>query len=168
MLPMIQREVALNRKWSTPEEILDYFAVAQCLPGLIAVNTAIFIGYKVKGRIGAVVSAAGLVTPSLLIILTIASLVQNFADQPMVQSAFAGIRVAVCALVAHAVFTMAKKGVVDLPTAIICFATFLAATLLGVSPIPLVLAAAAAGLSLSYMGFGKSGLKTKEKAGGGK
>ena len=161
MLPMIKREIAEKRKWATSEEILDYFAVAQCLPGLIAVNTAIFIGYNVRKKSGAAVAAAGLITPSVIIILLIASILQNFADLAIVQSAFAGIRVAVCALVIQAIYTMAKKGIVDVPTAVIGILTFVAATFFGMQPVPLVLAAAAAGLGLSYLGVGKISLKPK-------
>ena len=98
MLPIIQREIVENKKWSTEKEILDYYAVGQCTPGVIAVNTATFIGYKLRGITGGIIATIGVVFPSLIIILTIASFLQNFADMAIVQSAFAGIRVAVGAL----------------------------------------------------------------------
>lgn len=158
VLPLMQREVVEKRNWASQEEVMDYYAVGQCLPGLIAVNTAIFIGYNVKGRRGAAIAAAGLVMPSLLIILAIASLIQNFSDLAVVQSAFAGIRVAVCALVANAIYTMAKKGVVNLTTAVIAVATFLASAWLKITPVPLVVLAAIAGLALSLLS-GKIGRK---------
>ena len=99
MLPIIQREIVENKKWSTEKEILDYYAVGQCTPGVIAVNTATFIGYKLRGITGGIIATIGVVFPSLIIILTIASFLQNFADMAIVQSAFAGIRVAVVALI---------------------------------------------------------------------
>ena len=98
MLPLIQREIVENKKWSTEKEILDYYAVGQCTPGVIAVNTATFIGYKLRGIIGGIVATLGVIFPSIVIILIIATFLQNFADLAIVQSAFAGIRVAVVAL----------------------------------------------------------------------
>ena len=99
MLPLIQREIVENKKWSTEKEILDYYAVGQCTPGVIAVNTATFIGYKLRGIIGGIVATLGVIFPSIVIILIIATFLQNFADLAIVQSAFAGIRVAVVALI---------------------------------------------------------------------
>ena len=99
MLPLIQREIVENKKWSTEKEILDYYAVGQCTPGVIAVNTATFIGFKLKGIVGGIVATLGVIFPSLIIILIIASFLQSFADLSIVQSAFAGIRVAVVALI---------------------------------------------------------------------
>ena len=90
MLPLIQREIVENKKWSTEKEILDYYAVGQCTPGVIAVNTATFIGYKLRGIIGGIVATLGVIFPSIVIILIIATFLQNFADLAIVQSAFAG------------------------------------------------------------------------------
>ena len=158
VLPLLQREISDGKKWATQADVIDYYAVGQCLPGMIGVNTAILIGYKVRGKSGSVAAALGFIMPSLLIILLIASLIQNFSDLQIVQSAFAGIRVAVCALIVNAIFTMAKKGVVNLITALIAALTFIASALLRISPVPLVILAAAAGLALSFM-KGKQGRK---------
>ena len=98
MLPMIQKEVIDRYHWADEEEVLDYYAVGQCTPGAIAVNTATFIGYKVVGTAGGIISTLGVITPSLLIISVIASLLNHFADYPVVRHALAGIRVAVCVL----------------------------------------------------------------------
>jgi chromate transporter len=154
MLPLLQRETVEKKHWAAQEEVMDYYAVGQCLPGLIAVNTAIFIGYKVKGKAGAAAAAAGLAAPSLLVILAIASLIRNFSSLAAVQSAFAGIRVAVCALVTHAIYGMGKKAIISPVTAVLAAAAFLAAAWLGVSPVPVVIGAAGAGLALS-LGSGK-------------
>ena len=99
MLPMLQREVVEKYGWATEEELMDYYAVGQCTPGIIAVNTATFIGYKRKGITGAIAATAGVVFPSLVIITVIAAFLSNIQDNLYVQHAFAGIRVAVCALV---------------------------------------------------------------------
>ena len=151
VLPLLQREIADGKKWISQLEVIDYYAVGQCLPGMIGVNTAILIGYKVKGKGGAVAAALGFVTPSLLIILLIASLIRNFAGLQIVQSAFAGIRVAVCALIVNAIYTMAKKGVINLITAVIAIVAFVASALLQVNPIITVILAAAAGVAVSAM-----------------
>ncbi|MDR0469126.1 MAG: chromate transporter [Peptococcaceae bacterium] len=149
VLPLLQREVSDSKKWVTQVEVIDYYAVGQCLPGMIGVNTAILIGYKGKGKGGAVAAALGFVMPSLLIILLIASLIQNFAGLQVVQSAFAGIRVAVCALIVSAIYTMAVKGIVNPITAVIAGFTFIATAWLQISPVPQVVLAAVAGVVLS-------------------
>ena len=95
MLPMIQREVVEKRGWATEEEILNYYAIGQCTPGVIAVNTATFIGDSRKGVIGGFLATFGVVLPSLIIISVIAALLNNFAEIEAVQHALAGIRVAV-------------------------------------------------------------------------
>ena len=100
MLPILQREVVEKKGWATDEELTDYFAVGQCTPGIIAVNTATFIGYKHKGVPGGVLTTLGVVFPSLVIITAIAAFLSNFADIPVVQHALAGINAAVVALAA--------------------------------------------------------------------
>ena len=89
MLPILQREVVEKRKWVTNEEIMDYYAIGQCTPGIIAVNTATFIGQKCAGNIGGIVATLGVVFPSLIIITLIAAFLQNFADLAIVKNAFA-------------------------------------------------------------------------------
>lgn len=113
MLPMLQSEVVEKKRWATDDELLDYFAVGQCTPGVIAVNTASFIGYYKKGIPGAIVATAGVIAPSLVIILLIASLLTNFAEYPIVQHALSGIRIAVCVLIFQAVIKMFRSGVKD-------------------------------------------------------
>ena len=93
MLPMLERELIDNRGWTTNEELMDYFAVAQCTPGVIAVNTATFIGYKLYGNLGGIVATLGVVFPSLVIITPIAGVLTNFADIPAGKHAFACDRV---------------------------------------------------------------------------
>lgn len=155
MLSLIQREIVENKKWATDEEILDYYAVAQCTPGVIAVNTATFIGYKKKGILGGFVATAGVVLPSFIIISIIAAVLQNFMQYTVVQHIFGGIRVAVAVLIVNAVFTMGKKAIADKLCAVIAVCAFLVSVIFpSVSPAFIVLAAALVGNV-----FGREGKK---------
>lgn len=113
MLPMLESEVVNKKKWATYDELMDYFAVGQCTPGVIAVNTATFIGYKQKRISGGLAATAGVIAPSIIIIVIIASLLTNFAEIPAVQHALSGIRIAVCVLIFKAVLKMMKSGIQD-------------------------------------------------------
>lgn len=147
MLPILQREIVGKRGWATDTELMDYYAIGQCTPGVIAVNTATFIGCKTHGVRGAVCATAGMIFPSLVIITVIAAGIQQFAHMAVVQNAFSGIRIAVCALVLQSVWKMAKNGVVDTLTAAILLVTFVLVAFLGLSPVAAVLLAAAAGIT---------------------
>ena len=146
MLPMLQKEVVENKGWARAEEIMDYYAISQCLPGIIAVNTATFIGQKHRGIRGGVAAALGVVFPSLVIIIIIAAFIGNFAHLGAVRNAFAGIKVCVCVLIFNAVFKLWKKAVVDWRALIIFFAVFLGASFTALSPIRFVLFSALAGI----------------------
>ena len=146
MLPILQREVVEKRHWATEEELMDYYAIGQCTPGIIAVNTATFVGQGLAGSIGGIVATLGVVFPSLIIITVIAAFIQNFAH--LVQNAFAGIRVCVCVLIFNAVVKLWKKAVVDKPTLVICLLVILGSALTEFSPIVFVILAAAAGIIL--------------------
>ena len=99
MLPMLNRELIENRHWIDEEKLTDLFAIGQCTPGIIAVNTATFVGYQEKGIIGGLVATLGIITPSVVIITLLAVFFSNFSDHPVVQNAFAGIRACVCVLI---------------------------------------------------------------------
>ena len=164
MLPILQRELVEKRNWATEEELSDYFAIGQCTPGIIAVNTATFVGCKRKGASGGVVATLGLVFPCLVIIMAIAAFLQNFAQLPVVIHAFNGVRACVCALILSSVLKLFRSSVVDKPTLILfCVVLVLAAAgtfltpppgaagaVFGfvTSPIVLVVAAGAAGLCI--------------------
>lgn len=113
MLPLLKREIVDNRGWATEDELLDYYAVGQCTPGIIAVNTSTFIGYKEGGVLGAVAATAGMVTPSVIIITIIAAFLANIMGDGYVERALRGVRAIVCALMGCTVFTLAKKSVKD-------------------------------------------------------
>lgn len=138
MLPMLEREIVDRRHWATSEELLDYYAVGQCTPGIIAVNVATLIGFKQKRYLGAVFSTAGVVAPSYIIISLIAGVLKAVTGNEMVAHAFGGIRVAVCVLVIAAVIKLFKPSVKDKLTAAIFIATFAAMVLIDVSPITIV------------------------------
>lgn len=159
MLPMLQKEVVESRHWATEEQLMDYYAIGQCTPGVIAVNTATFIGYKQKGIPGGIIATLGVVTPSIVIISIISAFLKNFEDIAYVQYAFNGIRACVCVLILVAVMKLAAKSVVDAVTAVIA-GTVLAVTLFtDISPAVLVIAAAAAGLIAAR--FTKKGKELK-------
>lgn len=146
MLPMLQKEVVENRKWATEEQIMDYYAVGQCTPGIIAVNTATFVGYNNRGVLGAIAATAGVVFPSLIIIMIIAAFISNFADLAIVQHAFAGIRVAVGVLVLNAIIKLWKSGVKDIVGIIIFVVTFSVSLLFNLSPVYVVIGAIIVGI----------------------
>ena len=151
MLPILQREVVDSRHWATEEELTDYFAIGQCTPGIIAVNTATFIGQKYAGAIGGIVATLGVVFPPLVIITILAAFINNFADVAWVQNAFAGIQVCVCVLIFNAVRKLLKKSVVDRRTAVIFLLVLAGGVFLNVSPVWFILGAALAGIVLKNL-----------------
>lgn len=149
MLPMLQREIVEHKQWATEEELMDYFAIGQCTPGVIAVNTATFIGYKQKKMLGGVVATAGVIAPSLLIIVLLAAFLSNFSSNPYVISAFNGIQVCVCVQIMEAVWGMMKKSVSTRSTmGIFVVVVFLSYFSLA-SPVLLVIAAGLVGIVIS-------------------
>ena len=151
MLPALQREVVEKRGWATEEEVMDWDAIGQCTPGVIAVNTATFVGQKQKGVLGGIAATLGVVFPSLVIITIIAAFIRNFADLPAVQNAFAGIRACVCVLILNAVVKLWKKSVVDWKAFLIFAVVFLGSVFLDLSPVLYVLAAALAGVVIKSL-----------------
>ena len=151
MLPILQREVVDSKGWATEEELTDYYAIGQCTPGIIAVNTATFIGQKCGGVAGGILATLGVVFPSLLIISVLAGLITNFAHLGWVKNAFAGIQVCVCVLIFNAVVKMLKKSVVDKRTAAIFLVVLAGGVFLNLSPVWFVVAAALAGILLKNL-----------------
>ena len=152
MIPILEREIIEHRGWATEEELMDYYAVGQCTPGVIAVNTATFIGYKTAGTLGGIVATLGVIFPSVVIITVIAGILTSFADIPAVKSAFAGIRVCVCVLIFNAVLKLWKKAVVDKATLALFLGVFLLSAFFSVSPVIFVVFCAAAGILLTRWG----------------
>ena len=152
MLPILQREVVERKDWVTEEELMDYFAIGQCTPGIIAVNTATFIGQKLKGVAGGILATLGVVFPSLVIISLLAGVIEAFSHIAWVQHAFGGIRICVCVLILNAVVKLLKKAVVDKVTLAIFAVVMLGAYFTSVSPVVFVLIAAVIGIALKTMG----------------
>jgi len=150
MLPILQRELVENRHWATDEDLANYFAIGQCTPGVIAVNTSTFIGYRMHGVIGGIVATLGEIFPSLCIITALAGLISNFSDNLYVQKAFIGIRVCVCVLIFNAVVKLYKGAVKGKLTFIIFLVVALLSTFTGVSPVLIVVADMAFGVLLEF------------------
>lgn len=163
MLPLLQAEIVEKQKWTTEEEILNYFAVGQCTPGIIAVNTATFVGYKQKKIPGAIVATLGMVSPSIIIILLIASVLERFAENVWVNHAFAGIRVAVCALVLSSIVKLWKSGVKNKWGILLFLISFVLVAFIDVSTVWLVIGTIVLGLIYQLikekrgLGHGKEG-----------
>lgn len=141
MLPLIERETVEKHEWSTNDEILDIFSMSQCTPGVIAVNTATFIGKKVGGVIGAVAATLGVVAPSIIIITLVATVLGNFSDLEAVQHAFAGIRAAVAALIFASCIKLYKSAVKSKLQLLICVIAFVLVAFFGMSPMIIVIVA---------------------------
>ena len=156
MLPILQREVVENKGWATDEELVDYFAIGQCTPGIIAVNTATFVGQKQRGVVGGIVATLGIVFPSLIIITALAGVINSFSHLDWVQHAFAGIRVCVCVLIFNAVLKLWKGAVKDVWGLVIFLVILALSVFTKLSPIIYVLAAAVAGLLIKNLGAKRS------------
>ena len=149
MLPIIQEEVVEKRSWATEEEVIDYYAIGQSTPGIIAVNTATFIGYKQRGIIGGIVATLGMVFPSVVIITIIANFFRHFQNYKMVQHAFGGIRVAVVALILNAISKMWSASVKDKLGILIFVVTLIIMVFFQISPIIIIIASATVGILIN-------------------
>ena len=152
MLPMLQRDIVEKHHWATEEELMDYYAIGQCTPGIIAVNTATFIGHKQRGLIGALFATFGIVFPSWVIIMIIAAFISNFTDLAIVQNAFAGIQVCVCVLILNAVLRLLKKSAVDAVTGLLFAAISLLSVFTNLSPVLFVIFAGLFGILVRCLG----------------
>lgn len=157
ILPILSREVVQKLGWATEEEVADCFAVAQCLPGVIAVNTSVQVGYRKKGAAGGIAAALGVVSPSLVIIMALSALISSFSDIPAVSSAFAGIRVCVFVLIMNTLIKLWKSAVADKLSIIIFAAVFAVAVFTNLSVAFLVIGAGIVGVAASTLrkGAGK-------------
>lgn len=148
MLPILQREIVEHKGWATEAELTDYFAIGQCTPGIIAVNTATFVGQKQAGIPGGILATLGVAFPSVVIITCLASVISAFAGLEVIAHAFAGIRICVCVLIFNALLKLSRSSVVDLPTGLIAVTVALLAFFTDLSPAVFVLCAAIAGLAI--------------------
>lgn len=154
MLPMLKYEVVEKKEWTTEDELLDCYAIGQCTPGIIAVNTATYVGYKKAGVPGGIFATLGMVSPSLIIITLVAAFLREWMDNVWLQHALAGVRGMICALMLHTVLTLAKKSLVSPACWIICIGAFLIVMFTGFPTIGIVALAGIIGVIL-----GKAGVK---------
>jgi len=153
IVPILQKEIIANRNWIKEEELIDYYAIAQCLPGIIASNTAMIIGYKRKGISGVIAAVIGIAIPSFVIILIIAMFIKNFMQYEAVTHAFNGIRAAVLALITGAAIKMWKNGVKDIFGLLIFLISLAVLIIFNVSPIIPIIAAAVCGIIIKEAGM---------------
>lgn len=152
MLPMLEREIVEKNNWATNDEILNYYAIGQCTPGIIAVNVSTFIGYKLSGVLGALFSTLGLITPSLIIITIIASILDNIAQTSTVIHIFNGIQLVVIALVLNAIIKIWKGSIKDIASLIIFFIIITLSLLFNLSPAFGVIIAGILGICIKSTG----------------
>ncbi len=153
MLPLLRREVVEKRNWATDEEMLDYFAIGQSTPGVIAINVATFTGYKVCGVFGSIIATVAIVLPSLIIITIIAALTstENVRNIAALQKVLSGINVAVAALLLSALIDLGKKTVVDGVTLCIAIGSFIAMRIFSISAVWIVLCGAIVGIAVKVI-----------------
>lgn len=139
MIPIIQQEIVEKKKWIEEEEFLDIIAISQGSPGPIAINASIFIGYRLKGLKGAITCMLGTALPSFLIILLIAMMFFQYRNNPIIEKVFLGIRPAVVALIASAVYKMYKSSQIKGIRILIAIASMLVIVFTNISPVYLIL-----------------------------
>lgn len=155
MLPMLKHELVAKKNWVTEEQLLDCYAIGQCTPGIIAVNTATYVGYLRQGIIGGIISTLGMISPSVVIITAIATVLQSIMENIYFQHAMSGIKGVVCALLINTVITLAKKSLVNPACVIICVIAFILATFSPIPTIILVVLAGVCGVILDKVGGAK-------------
>ena len=159
MLPILKRECVESKRWVSDEQVMDFYAVSQGLPGIIAVNVAVFIGYHVRRTAGGIAAALGCVSPCIIIISIIAAFLTNFQDNIYVKEAMNGIAICVVALILDAVLGLWKKGVKDKLGVALCAAVFVLMELTSISPIPVIVGAALLGVVCKTLAAKKEAAK---------
>ena len=139
MLPLLKYELVETKKWITEEKLLDCYAIGQCTPGIIAVNTSTYVGYLKKGVFGGIIATLGMVSPSVIIITLVAMFMQNFMEYAIIQHALMGIRGAVCALMLNTVFSLAKKSLTNKVNVVICAVVLILALFTNIPTIVLII-----------------------------
>lgn len=150
MMPMMQAELIKKRKWITDEELIDYYAVGQSTPGIVAVNVATFVGYKQMGIVGGIFATLGMVTPSLVIIMILAGIINSINDFPIIQKALKGINVAVAALLTSTIINFMKKTIKKFTNAIFMMISFLLVFVFKLPSFWIILFALLIGVVLTY------------------
>ena len=166
MLPMLKYELVEKKNWISEDELLDCYAIGQCTPGIIAVNTATFVGYKKSGVAGGIAATAGMVTPSLVIITLLAVFLENFMDNVWLQHALMGVRGIVCALMLNTVLNLARKSLTDVFTCVICGIVLVLCLLTEIPTILIVVVSALTGILAERIRRKKDKGTSESKKGG--
>lgn len=148
MLPMLKYELIEKRRWITEDRLLECYAIGQCTPGIIAVNTATYVGYLRRGVMGGIFATLGMASPSIIIITVVAAFLQSYMQAPILQHALMGIRGAVCALMLNTVYSLAKKSLVSPASIAICLVTFVLVLFTDLPTILLIVLAGIAGVAI--------------------
>lgn len=151
MMPMMEKELIEKKHWITDEDLLDYYAIGQSTPGIVAVNVSTFVGFRQFGILGGIVATLGMVTPSLVIIMILAGLINSISDYPYVQKALAGINVAVAALLTSVVVKFAKKTIKKFYHVLFTLAAFALVFFLKVPSVWIIITALVAGIIISLI-----------------
>lgn len=162
MMPMMQKELIEKRGWITEEDLIDYYAIGQSTPGIVAVNVSTFVGYRRAGVIGGIVGTAGMVTPSLIIIMVLANLISSVNEYPWMQKALAGVNVAVAALLTKVVLNFMRTTIKNLFTLAIALLSFALVFILNVPSFFIILGALVLGVAVHLVN-----LHVEKKSGGG-
>lgn len=155
MLPLLKYELVETKKWITEEKLLDCYAIGQCTPGIIAVNTATYVGYLKRGVFGGIIATLGMVSPSVIIITLVATFMQNFMEVAIIQHALMGIRGAVCALMLNTVVSLAKKSLISKVNIAICAVALILALFTNIPTIALIIIAGVFGVIVEKVKGGK-------------
>lgn len=164
MMPMIQKELIEKRHWITDDELLDYYAVGQSTPGIVAVNVSTFVGYKQLGILGGIIATFGMVTPSLVIIMLLAKFINSIDDFPIVQKALKGINVAVTALLTSVVINFSKKTIKNFFNAICMIISFVVVFFLKIQSFYIILAALLIGTIITAIKLKKENKNSEKKS----
>ncbi len=163
MLPMLERELVQRRKWVTEEEILDFYAIGQCTPGIIAVNTATFVGYKKEKILGGIFATLGMISPSIIVISLVAAFFEMFLSNKWFSHAMMGVRSVVCAMLINTIISLGKKCLKNAYSWIICVIILVLGFFTKIPTVVLVLMAAAVGIAFNEIKFRHD----EKKKGGG-
>lgn len=151
MMPMMQKELIQKKKWITEEELIDYYAVGQSTPGIVAVNVSTFVGFKEAGILGGIIATLGMVTPSLVIIMILAGLINSIDELPLVQKALKGINVAVAALMTWVIVNFAKKTIKKITNALFMLVGFVLVFFFKIPSFWIIIVAIGIGCFLTFL-----------------
>lgn len=146
MIPIVKREVVIQKKWISEEQLLDYYGVAQVSPGIIAINTNALIGYQIKGKTGAILAGLATALPSIIIITFIALIFENFFELAIIAQVFLAIRIAVAALIVQTAFGLSKKGILDTVGLVLFSISLISMFVFNITPIILIVFSALVGI----------------------